>query len=203
MGGANAPNGLCHSPIEQDTRGSEISEGLSLSNLVFVNENCPTRLPFSDNRPSSPHITAITDDIALLTSWHTINNRMSDHLLLLVTVETNDVRVGVKHQHNCIRNMRKAVEERSKKNWTMQFRHSWSRPPPKKARNTSSIVIRRVSLGGEVFSTVRGLWGPTKSRVQKDPSFLKTPKYPARNKKTPLLGHPTDKILWYLFSRGG
>ena len=51
----------------------------------------------------------------------------------------------------------------------------------------SSIVIRRVSLGGGggLFDG-RGLWGPTKSRVQKDPSFLKTPKYPARNKKTPL-----------------
>ena len=69
-------------------------------------------------------------------------------------------------------------------------------------RSLSSIVIRRVSLGGGLFDG-RGLWGPTKSRVQKDPSFLKTPKYPARNKKTPLLEHPTDKILWYLFSRGG
>ena len=67
----------------------------------------------------------------------------------------------------------------------------------------SSIVIRRVSLGGGGLFDGRGLWGPTKSRVQKDPSFLKTSKYPARSKKTPLLGHPTDKILWYLFSRGG
>ena len=46
----------------------------------------------------------------------------------------------------------------------------------------SSIVIRRVSLGGGgggggggLFDG-RGFWGPTKSRVQKDPSFLKTPK---------------------------
>ena len=60
----------------------------------------------------------------------------------------------------------------------------------------SSTAIRRVSLGGGLFDG-RGLWGPTKSRVQKDPSFSKTPKYTARNKKTPLLGHPTDKILWY------
>ena len=36
----------------------------------------------------------------------------------------------------------------------------------------SSIVIRRVSLGGGggLFDG-RGLWGPTKSRVQKDPFF--------------------------------
>ena len=78
----------------------------------------------------------------------------------------------------------------------------------KTRKNCSSIVIRCVSLGGRggggggLFDS-RGPWGPTKSRVQKDPSFLKTPKYPAQNKKTPLLGHPTDKKLWYLFSRGG
>ena len=115
MGDANAHNGRWLSPIQPDTRGSEISEVLSLSNLVVVNKNCPTRLPFSDTRPSSPDITAATDDIALLTNWHTINNKMSDHLLLLITVETNDVRVGVKHKHNCMWNIKKADWEKFEK----------------------------------------------------------------------------------------
>ena len=48
----------------------------------------------------------------------------------------------------------------------------------KKLKVMSSIVIRRVSLGGVVLFDGRGLWGPTKNRVQKDPFFLKTPKVP-------------------------
>ena len=57
------------------------------SNLVVLNEYKSTRRALIGNKKQScPDITAATEDIAICSSWNILDNQLSDHYPLLLTV---------------------------------------------------------------------------------------------------------------------
>ena len=69
-GDANAHHNSWHSEGELDIRGKEIDDLICDSNLVVLNGYGPTRRSLNaDTRNTSPDVTAITDDLAMNTSW--------------------------------------------------------------------------------------------------------------------------------------
>ena len=75
-----------------------ISETLSNSNHITLNTDTPTRVPNNAHQqPTSPDITTISSSLYNRTTWKTIHALNSDHLPILLTIQTDN-----KHtiQHN-------------------------------------------------------------------------------------------------------
>ena len=86
-----------------------VEELISQSNLVVINEDTHTRLPYNDeDSPSSPDITLVTEDICLNTSWKTLNKRLSDHLPIVTQLAIELESSGRPHKHKRLINFRKA-----------------------------------------------------------------------------------------------
>ena len=110
VGDANAHHPLWDKKGKPDQRGEEMIELLEDGNLVLLNEpNTHTRLPYDKtNSPTSPDISATTEDIALQASWVTLDKKMSDHLPIIMGIETEQIPEGGKESKKRNINLRKA-----------------------------------------------------------------------------------------------
>ena len=73
----------------KDHRGIIIEDLLQNSNQIILNSNTPTRIPTAKNQqPSSPDITRISSNLYHQTTWKTIYALNSDHLPILITINT-------------------------------------------------------------------------------------------------------------------
>ena len=89
VGDANCHSSLWHSNIEADATGKEIEDLIAESNLVVINGQTATSIPYDENqRCSSPDITLVSENICLESEWTTLKKRMSDHLPILVSLKT-------------------------------------------------------------------------------------------------------------------
>ena len=87
LGDFNAHDPLWFSSL-QDARGSLLSDEITGSNLAVINDDIPTRRP-SNGQDTSPDITLATLDLIPFASWHTEISLGSDHLPIIVTLETD------------------------------------------------------------------------------------------------------------------
>jgi hypothetical protein len=87
-GDINAHDALWHSS-HSDQRGKRLSNLLSKSNHIVLNLDTPTRIPPAANQtPSTPDITTITSELHSHTTWKTLNALHSDHLPIILTLNT-------------------------------------------------------------------------------------------------------------------
>ena len=89
-GDVNAHSTLWHSYTD-DHRGELISETLYNSNHITLNTDTPTRVPNNAHQqPTSPDITTISSSLYNRTTWKTIHALNSDHLPILLTIQTDN-----------------------------------------------------------------------------------------------------------------
>ena len=103
----NAHSTLWHSYTD-DHRGELISETLSNSNHITLNTGTPTRVPNNAHqKPTSPDITTISSSLYNITTWKTIHALNSDHLPILLTIQT-DNKHTIQQNRRSYTNYRKA-----------------------------------------------------------------------------------------------
>ena len=106
-GDVNAHSTLWHSYTD-DHRGELISETLSNSNHITLNTDTPTRVPNNAHQqPTSPDITTISSSLYNRTTWKTIHALNSDHLPILLTIQT-DNKNTIQQNRRSYTNYRKA-----------------------------------------------------------------------------------------------
>ena len=84
MGDFNAHHPSWYSRTEDDRaaeRGESLDAAISMTELCFLNEDSPTRLP--SGPPSSPDVTLISGHLLLDSTWSTHTTLGSDHLPIL------------------------------------------------------------------------------------------------------------------------
>ena len=88
VGDINAHSQLWHSSIV-DHRGDVITSLLQGSDHVVLNSDTPTRTPpQATQQATSPDITSISSNLANLTTWETKVALPSDHLPIIITINT-------------------------------------------------------------------------------------------------------------------
>ena len=70
-----------------NTNTNEDERGEQLADYTILNENEATRLP-TNGRPTSPDISLASNDIALLSDWSVSTSLASDHLPILITINS-------------------------------------------------------------------------------------------------------------------
>ena len=111
-GDFNAHSSSWHSPIT-DHRGNLISDIIEQSTHRILNTDTPTRIPPARNQqPTSPDITTISTNIQCTTTWNTTQSLSSDHLPILITIDTKTNFRLIQH--------RKSYTNYNKANW-VQF----------------------------------------------------------------------------------
>ena len=91
------------------SRGHEIAELLSDSSLIVLNSGAQTRIPFNaDGQPSSPDITVATEDIAIEIDWMILENRISDHLPIIIQLANETQATDHRNPRKKMFNLRKA-----------------------------------------------------------------------------------------------
>ena len=86
VGDVNAHHPSWYSRTEDDRaaeRGESLDAAVSATELCFLNEDTPTRLP-SSGPPSSPDITLISGHLLLDSTWSTQTTLGSDHLPIMI-----------------------------------------------------------------------------------------------------------------------
>ena len=86
VGDVNAHHPSWYSRTEDERaaeRGESLDAAVSATELCFLNEHTPTRLP-SSGPPSSPDITLISGHLLLDSTWSTQTTLGSDHLPIMI-----------------------------------------------------------------------------------------------------------------------
>ena len=86
VGDFNAHHSLWHSKLQADTRGNIIANKIDDSNQVVLNEKLDTRI--TKNCESSPDISLASPSIAMNIDWHTEQALGSDHLPIILTLNS-------------------------------------------------------------------------------------------------------------------
>jgi hypothetical protein len=87
-GDINAHSLAWHCPAN-DHRGDIITDLITNSSHIVLNEDTPTRLPHAKNQqPTSPDISTVTSNLYPQTTWQTVQALTSDHLPIRITVNT-------------------------------------------------------------------------------------------------------------------
>ena len=96
---ANAHNAVWYSELPPDTR-STACEAISESTLVVPIEYRQARRALNGNeKQSCPDNTAATEDTAICASWNILDNQLSNHYPLLVTVFAQTLPHGKEKQN--------------------------------------------------------------------------------------------------------
>ena len=104
LGDFNAHDSLWHSQLS-DERGRNLAEEIGNADYGVLNEDHPTRLP-TNGTPSSPDIAMASLSLLPYVTWETKTELGSDHLPILITVET-DIKPTISDNRTFI-NFRKA-----------------------------------------------------------------------------------------------
>ena len=104
-GDFNAKNTAWYTQNTDDPRGIEIES--QTNNMYILNDTAQyTHIPYQANRlPSSPDITFCSPSLSLTTTWTTQHTLPSDHLPIIITIETQHKK---ERSHNTYKNYKKA-----------------------------------------------------------------------------------------------
>ena len=86
LGDFNAHHSSWHA-TSTDTRGKNLADSISNSDFGIINWDTPTRLP-NNATPSSPDVSLASSSLITSTNWNTITTLGSDHLPILIRLQT-------------------------------------------------------------------------------------------------------------------
>ena len=89
LGDLNAHDPLWDPHVNGDLRGSQISDSIDTSNFGVLNDGSATRIPTGDASISAPDLSLASLSILPYTEWTTQKTLGSDHLPILINLETN------------------------------------------------------------------------------------------------------------------
>ena len=87
LGDFNAHHSSWHA-TSTDTRGKNLADSICNSDFGILNWDTPTRLP-SNATPSSPDVSLASSSLITSTNWNTITTLGSDHLPILIRLQTS------------------------------------------------------------------------------------------------------------------
>ena len=119
MGDFNTHHSSWHA-TSTDTRVKNLADSICNSDFGILNWDTPTRLP-SNATPSSPDVSLASSSLITSTNWNTITTLDSDHLPILIRLQTT---VSVTPaSHRTYVNLKKAnwasLHRKSKTNWAI------------------------------------------------------------------------------------
>ena len=83
----NAHHSRLDTITNEDERGEQLADEIDAVNYTILNENEATRLP-TNGRSTSTDISLASNDIALLSDWSVSTSLASDHLPILITINS-------------------------------------------------------------------------------------------------------------------
>ena len=83
----NAHHSRWDTNSNEDERAEQLADKIDAADYTILNENDATRLP-SNGRSTSPDISLASNDIALLSDWSVSTSLASDHLPILITINS-------------------------------------------------------------------------------------------------------------------
>ena len=87
VGDVNAHHPIWDTKTSEDERGEQLAEEINAADYTILSENEATRLP-TNGRSTSPDISLASNDIALLSDWSVSTSLASDHLPILITINS-------------------------------------------------------------------------------------------------------------------
>ena len=87
VGDINAHHPRLDTNTNKDERGEQLADEIDAADYVILNENDATRLP-TNGWSTSPLIRLASNDIALLLDWSVSTSLASDHLTILITINS-------------------------------------------------------------------------------------------------------------------
>ena len=87
VGDINAHHFRWDTNTNEDERGEQLADEVVAADYTILNENEATRLP-TNGRSTSPDISLATNDIALLSDWSVSTSLASDHLPILIIINS-------------------------------------------------------------------------------------------------------------------
>ena len=87
VGDINAYHSRCETNTNEDERGEQLADEINAADYTIFNMNEDTQLP-TNGRSTSPDINLASNDIALLSDWSVSTSLASDHLPILITINS-------------------------------------------------------------------------------------------------------------------
>ena len=87
VGDINAHPSRWDTNSNEDERDKQLADKIDAADYTILNENEATRLP-TNSRSTSPDIGLASNDIALLSDWSVSTSLVSDHLVILITINS-------------------------------------------------------------------------------------------------------------------
>ena len=87
VGDINAHHSRWDTNTNEDERGEQLADEIDAADYTILNENEVTRLP-TNGRSTSPDISLASNDVALLSDWSVSTSLASDHLSILITINS-------------------------------------------------------------------------------------------------------------------
>ena len=87
VGDINAPHSRWNANTNEDEIGEQLADEIDAADYTILNENEATRLP-TNGRSTSPDISLASNDVALLSDWSVSTSLASDHLPILITINS-------------------------------------------------------------------------------------------------------------------
>ena len=87
VGDINAHHSRWDTNTNEDERGEQLADEINAADYTILNENEATRQP-TNGRSTSPDISLASNDIALLSDWSVSTSLASEHLQILITINS-------------------------------------------------------------------------------------------------------------------
>ena len=87
VGNINAHHSRWDANGNEDERDEQLADEIDAADYTILDENEATRLP-TNGRLNSPDISLASNDIALLSDWSVSTSLVSDHLPILITINS-------------------------------------------------------------------------------------------------------------------
>ena len=87
VGDINVHHSRWDTNINEDERGEQLADEIDAADCTILNEIEAIRLP-TNGRSTSPDISLASNDIALLSDWSVSTSLASDHLPILITINS-------------------------------------------------------------------------------------------------------------------
>ena len=87
VGDINAHHSIWDTNTNEGERGEQLADEIYAADSIILSENEATRLP-TNGRSTSPDISLASNDIALLSDWSVSTSLASDHLPIVITINS-------------------------------------------------------------------------------------------------------------------
>ena len=92
VGDINAHHSRLDTSTKKDERGEQLADEIDAADNTILSENEATQIP-TNGRSTSPDISLASNDMTLLSDWSVSNSLASDHLPILITINSELSRI--------------------------------------------------------------------------------------------------------------